>query len=418
MSTSRSILHVDMDAFFVSVELLRRPDLAGLPVVVGGTAGRGVVAAASYEARRFGVHSAMSSSQARRLCPQAVFLPANHSLYQEVSHQLHDIFLSFTPLIEPISVDESFLDVTGSEKLLGSAVDLAWRIRARVQDELGLACSVGLARNKFLAKLASDFAKPHATAQGIEPGHQVYCVAVDAELEFLYPLPVRALWGVGPVTLKKLESIGIRTVGDLAALHESDLQAAVGMSHGSHLFALGRADDDRPVEPDRVAKSIGHEETFSVDLVTAQEMRDEIVRLSEAVARRGRRAGVAAGTVLLKVKFSDFQTITRSVTPRSPITTAPAFVAALLPLLAKIDATQGVRLLGVHAQKLGEASTSARMFVEEDDSVEEVEHLWSATNEAIDEIVSRYGREAIRPASALADRKAPGDSPYGPDELV
>ena len=406
-----------MDAFFVSVELLRRPDLLGQPVVVGGTAGRGVVAAASYEARRFGVHSAMSSSQARQLCPQAVFLPANHSLYQEISHQLHDIFMSFTPLVEPISVDEAFLDVTGSEKLLGSAVDLAWMIRARVQNELGLACSVGLARNKFLAKLASDFAKPQVTAKGIEPGYQVYRVEVDAELEFLHPLPVRALWGVGPVTLKKLQSIGIRTVGDLAALQESDLQATLGMSHGSHLFALCRADDDRPVEPDRIAKSIGHEETFSVDLVTAQELRDEIVRLSEAVARRVRRAGVAAGTVLLKVKFSDFQTITRSVTPRSPITTGPAFVAALLPLLATIDTTQGVRLLGVHAQKLGEPASPARLFNDDDDSVEEVEQQWSATNEAIDEIVSRYGREAIRPASALSDRTAPGDSPYGPDEL-
>ncbi len=406
-----------MDAFFVSVELLRRPDLLGQPVVVGGTAGRGVVAAASYEARRFGVYSAMSSSHARRLCPQAIFLPANHSLYQEISHQLHDILISFTPLVEPISVDEAFLDVTGSEKLLGSAEDLAWMIRGRVKDELQLSCSVGLARNKFLAKLASDFAKPQASARGIEPGHQVYRVVPGAELEFLHPLPVKALWGVGPVTLKKLESIGIRTVGDLAALQESDLQAAVGMSHGSHLFALGRADDDRAVEPDRVAKSIGHEETFSVDLITTQELRDEIVRLSEAVARRVRRAGVAAGTVLLKIKFSDFQTITRSVTPRSPITTGPAFVAALLPVLATIDAAQGVRLLGVHAQKLGEPNSPMRLFGDDGDSVEEIEQQWSATNEAVDEIVSRYGRQAIRPASALSDHTAPGDSPYGPDEL-
>lgn len=412
-----------MDAFFVSVEVLRRPELRGKPVVVGSSGSRGVVAAASYEARRHGVFSAMASVTARRLCPDAVFIPADHGRYLEVSESLMDIFHRYTPLVEPISVDEAFLDVTGSTRLLGAPIAIARSLRATVLDETGLTCSVGLAGNKFLAKLGSEHAKPRATPLGVEPGHQVFEVAHGSERAFLAPLPVGELWGVGPATLAKLERLGIRRVADIAALDVSMLVTALGEAHGRHLHELARGIDDRPVVPDRAMKSIGHEETFDTDKFTREELRPELVRLSDAVARRVRRAGVAAATVSLKVKFSSFHTITRSVTPRVPLTSGPAIVAALWPLLEDVDVGQGVRLLGVYAQRLGEPSSdvglfegmgSARAGIDSGSGHDPgaVEGQWSATSAALDEIVDRYGRGAIGPASSLGE-PAPGESPWG-----
>ncbi len=404
-----------MDAFYVSVELARRPELRGLPVVVGGTAGRGVVSAASYEARRFGVHSAMSSAIARRMCPEAIFLPPDMSRYLEVSHQLHEIFETFTPLVEQISVDEAFMDVTGARSLLGSAQDIAWALRNRVKEETGLSCSVGIAPNKFLAKLASEHAKPRASADGIEPGHQVFEVVPGKELEFLHPLRVGALWGVGPATLAKLEALSIRTVGDLAASDVGIICAAVGEAHGRHLYALAHAADDRDVVPERNAKSIGHEETFAADLTTHEELRVQLVRLCDAVARRTRAAGVAAGTLMLKVKFSSFESVTRSTSPSMPLTTGPSMVAALEPLLASLDCAQGVRLLGVHAQKLStETGRSPRLFDDGGDTVEDIEEQWVPASRAIDSIVDKFGAGVIGPASAM-DKRRPGDSPFGPN---
>jgi DNA polymerase-4 len=404
-----------MDAFYVSVELARRPELRGLPVVVGGTAGRGVVSAASYEARRFGVHSAMSSALARRMCPEAVFLPPDMSRYLEVSHQLHEIFETFTPLVEQISVDEAFMDVTGARSLLGSAQDIAWALRARVKEETDLSCSVGIAPNKFLAKLASEHAKPRATPDGVEPGHQVFEVPPGKELDFLHPLRVGALWGVGPATLTKLEALSIRTVGDLAALDVGIICAAVGEAHGRHLYALAHAADDRDVVPERNAKSIGHEETFAADLTTHEELRVQLVRLCDAVARRTRASGVAAGTLMLKVKFSSFESVTRSTSPSMPLTTGPSMVAALEPLLAALDCAQGVRLLGVHAQKLStETGRSPRLFDDGGDTVEDIEEQWVPASRAIDSIVDKFGAGVIGPASAM-DKRRPGDSPFGPN---
>ncbi len=256
------MLHVDMDAFFVSVELRRHPELRGKPVVVGGTGPRGVVAAASYEARRFGVHSALPSAVARRRCPQAVFLAGDHALYSEVSEQVHAIFGRYTPLVEPLALDEAFLDVSGATRLLGPGAKIAARIRADVADELELGCSVGVAPNKFLAKLASVAAKPRATPERVLPGPGVVEVVPGAELDFLHPLPVSRLWGVGPVTLQRLERLGIRTVGDLARFDERTLRATLGQHQSAHLQALAWGRDDRPVETSRDAKSIGHEETY------------------------------------------------------------------------------------------------------------------------------------------------------------
>ncbi len=416
MTSARSILHVDMDAFYVSVELLRRPELRGKPVVVGGGAARGVVAAASYEARRYGVHSAMASSRARSLCPEAVFIPPDMSHYLEVSARLHDIFCSFTPLVEQISVDEAFMDVTGAGKLLGDPVAIAHALRDAVLLREGLTCSVGVAPNKFIAKLASEQAKPRASAAGVEPGHKVYRVEQGREIEFLHTLPVSSLWGVGPATQARLADLGVRTIEQLAALDVDLLRRIVGDAHGSHLHRLAHGIDDRDVEPERVAKSIGHEETFSEDLVTHDEMRIQLVRLCDAVARRTRAAGVAAGTMLLKVKFSSFESVTRSVTPTVPVTSGPAMVAALEPLLAGIEPAQGVRLLGVHAQKLTTGGNGAlRLFEDGSDAVESLEREWSEASRAVDSIIDKFGKGSIGPASVMGQRSRPGESPFGPD---
>jgi DNA polymerase-4 len=414
MTTNRSILHIDMDAFYVSVELLRHPELRGQPVVVGGTGGRGVVAAASYEARRYGIHSALSSAIARKLCPDAVFLPPDISHYVEFSQRLHTIFETFTPLVEQISIDEAFLDVTGASMLLGDAVSIAWALRERVVSETQLTCSVGVAPNKFLAKLASEHAKPRALAGGVQRGYQVFEVKPGNEKDFLLPLAVQSLWGVGPATLSKLEAIGVRTVADLAELDVGIVCAAVGDVNGRHLHALAQGIDDRIVQPERIAKSIGHEETFSTDLTTHDELRVQLVRLCDAVARRTRDAGVAAGTLLLKVKFSSFESVTRSVTPTVPLTTGPSMVAALEPLLAMLDYSQGVRLLGVHAQKLTEQSErTPRLFDDGGESPEDIEEHWKPASRAVDLIVDRFGAGMIGPVSGLHTKK-PGQSPSGP----
>ena len=414
MGRPRQILHVDMDAFFVSVELRRRPDLAGQPVVVGGTGRRGVVAAASYEARRFGVHSAMASVVAKRRCPHAVFLPGDHALYSDVSARVREILDRYTPLVEPLSLDEAFLDVTGSIGLFGPAPAIAARIRADVDRELALACSVGVAANKFLAKLASVEAKPVATPSGVRQGPGVVVVEAGHEQEFLGPLAVQRLWGVGPVTLDKLHRIGVRRVADLVAVDEAVLATALGPSQARHLFALARGIDDRPVEPEREAKSIGHEETFETNKHELSELRRELVRLSDAVAQRLRRADVGARTLTLKLRFdTGFQTITRSVTCAQPTDLAPEIVAILAPLLEAIDPSPGVRLLGVSGSNLGPVSRQLTL----DDAAAPIPD-WVAATEALDEIRQRFGASSIGPASALEDGRLrivrPGEQQWGP----
>ena len=418
MSNVRTILHVDMDAFYVSVELRRRPDLVGKPVVVGGTGNRGVIAAASYEARRFGVFSAMPSSTARRLCPNAVFLPGDHELYGSVSREVHEIFQSVTPFIEPLALDEAFLDVTGSVRLFGDGVAIAGIIREQVWSRLGLRCSVGVAPNKFLAKLASKAAKPIPQPDGVQEGPGVVEVRPGEELAFLHPLPVKALWGVGPATLERLTRLGVRTVRDLADIDEAVLVGAVGKAHGSHLHRLSWASDDRPVEVDREAKSIGHEETYATDLFTSAELRRELVRLADGVAGRLRAHGTAARTLQLKVRFAGFHTITRAVTLPSPVHTAHAIVQAVEPLLDAVDPTPGVRLLGVSGSNFGAPSEQLTL----DDIVADAatdEH-WETAELTIDAIRARFGTKAIGPASAV-DAKGlrlvrRGAQQWGPDQ--
>ena len=415
MTGPRQILHVDMDAFFVSVELRRRPDLAGQPVVVGGTGNRGVVAAASYEARRYGIHSAMPSTVARRRCPHAVFLPGDHALYGEVSAQVREIFDRYTPLVEPLSLDEAFLDVTGSLRLFGPAPDIAASIRRAVSDEISLGCSVGVAPNKFLAKLASVEAKPRATPSAIDPGPGVVVVEAGRERSFLDPLPVQRLWGVGPVTLDKLHRIGIRRVADLVAVDRSTLRAALGPSQADHLASLARGLDDRPVEPMREAKSIGHEETFATNTCTAEEMRTHVVRLADAVASRLRRAEVGARTLTLKIRFDDgFHTITRSTTAAEPVDQAGTIVALLQPIVDSIDPSPGVRLVGVSGSNLA-AVHHQLSFDEASDDVAD----FGARDAALDRIRDRFGADAIGPASAVRGGRVrnvqQGDQQWGPD---
>lgn len=399
MPVSRTVLHVDMDAFFVAVELRRHPELVGRPVVVGGTGRRGVVAAASYEARRFGVHSALSSAIARRRCPAAVFLPGDYGLYEQVSHEVRAIFDRYTPLVEPLALDEAFLDVTGSLRLFGSGTQIAADIRSTIADELGLGCSVGVAPNKFLAKLASVSAKPRATIDGIEPGPGVVEVLAGHELEFLHPLDVSRLWGVGPVTLERLRAIGITTVGDLAAAPPEAVERSVGRSLGAHLMALALGEDDRPVVADRRAKSIGQERTYAEDLRARDDIGRELVRLADAVGMRIRAAGVSARTITLKVRFGDFATITRSVTAPTPVHTATAIVRLVEPMVDVEDlqrriAAQGVRLLGISASNLDTAGEQLSLL---DPTADDDERA----TRALDEIRRRFGTDSILPASSV-----------------
>ena len=403
-----------MDAFYVSVELRRHPELRGKPVVVGGAAERGVVAAASYEARSYGVHSAIASVRAKRLCPDLVFLPGDHALYGEVSRQVHEIFRSFTPLVEPIALDEAFLDVTGSVRLYGSGVVIGHSIRDRIHDELDITCSVGVATSKFIAKLASEQAKPKASPKGPIFGPGVVEIAPGGELAFLHRLPVSALWGVGPATLSRLERIGITTVRDLALAPPNSVMVAVGKASARHLQALANGLDDRPVEPDRDTKSIGHEETFAVDLYSREAIHGELVRLCDSVATRLRAHQVAARSLHLKLKYADFRLITRSVTLAEPINSGPGILKVIDALLAGIDPSAGVRLVGVSGSNFGARALQQlsmdALFAPGADAPTAVgvdgQSGWDKASSAIDEVRSKFGSGAIRPIGALRVTKA------------
>ena len=399
-------LHVDMDAFYAAVEIRRRPELRGKPVVVGGTGSRGVVAAASYEARAFGIGSAMPSVRARRLCPHAVFLPGDHSHYGEVSEQVMAILRDVTPLVEPLSLDEAFLDVRGVARLLGPAPELAAQTRARILDQEQLTCSVGVASTKFMAKLATERAKPRVEPTGPAYGSGIHVVEAGTELEFLHRLPVTALFGVGPATSRRLVRLGIETVGDLASLPEPAAVAALGAAAGRHLHRLANGIDHRPVVVNRLPRSISHEETFPRDLHTPAELEAEATRLADAVARRLRASSVQARTITLKLRFGDFRTITRSVTLPDPTDGAREVVAAARDLLFQIDTAPGVRLLGVGASGLVDAA--ARQL-----SLEDGPQVHDAAERVADQIRDRFGSSAIGPAAAIRGRgglRSPSDA--------
>lgn len=417
----RSILHVDMDAFYASVELVRRPELRELPVVVGGTGRRGVVAAASYVARSYGIFSAMPSSQAKRLCPHAVFLAGDHDLYGEVSKRVMAVFADVTPLVEPLSLDEAFLDVTGAHLSQGSSQRIAESIRSRIYEAEGLTCSVGIAPNKFLAKLGSEQAKPKPSPTGPIYGRGIFEIHAGEELEFLSPLPVRKLWGVGPATAKRLASLGIESVGDLAAMDERQLMAALGSAQGRHLHALAHARDDRPVDPDRETKSISHEETFAHDLNDRDELHTELVRQSDAVALRLRKNELAARTVQLKVRFGDFSTITRRITADRTFSDSGTVLTLARGLLDEVDVTPGVRLLGVGVANL-QQDPGQQLALDLDATAESGGALSTdavVTDQVVDDVRERFGVGAIGPAAATVDGalrvKRRGEQQWGPN---
>ncbi|MGH9056108.1 MAG: DNA polymerase IV [Acidimicrobiales bacterium] len=411
-----TILLVDMDAFYAAVEVLDDPSLTGKAVIVGGTGARGVVASCSYEARAYGVRSAMPSTRARRLCPNAVFLAGRFDRYAAVSRQIHEVFRRFTPLVEGISLDEAFLDVTGSERLFGPGPVIAATIRDTIAAEVGLTCSVGVAPVKFLAKLASEAAKPLAGPDGVTPGPGVVTVELGQELAFLHPLPVEALWGVGPATSARLRRLGITTIGELAAVPAATLESAVGRANGGHLSRLAHAIDDRRVEPDREVRSVSHEETYATDRRDREGLHQEVVRMSDAVASRLRRAGLAGRTVTLKVRYGDFETRTRSRTNNSPLSEGPVIATLAASLLDGVDVDPGVRLLGVGVSNLvrGDAGAGEQM------SFDVGATSWRTASGAVEAVRQRFGDEMVGPAALLGAQglhvKRPGDTQWGPAE--
>jgi DNA polymerase-4 len=380
------ILHVDMDAFFASVEQRRRPELRGRPVVVGGTGPRGVVSSASYEARAYGVRSAMPGRQAQRLCPGAVFLPPDMSAYAEASRAVMAIFFDVTPLVEPISVDEAFLDVSGAVRLFGPPRQIARTIRARVAAEQRLTCSVGVASTKFMAKLASTRAKPDG----------LLVVPVAEALAFLHPLGVEALWGVGEKSAELLRRLGLRTVGDVAQAPIGLLRRALGPAAAEHLHELAQGRDPRPVSPERVDKSVGAETTFDVDISDPEPIRRALLALAERVGARLRAAGMAGRTIAVKVRFADFRTVSRSRTLTTPTDVAREIFDVAWQLSRDAAGSAALRLVGVRAEGLVPASTAARQ-----PTIGEREQGWREAERAGDAVTARFGRGAVGPASLL-----------------
>ena len=377
-----------MDAFFVEVERRRRPELRGVAVVVAGLGGRGVVTSASYEARRCGVASAMPTVHARRLCPQARFLPPDHRAYSGASEEVFAVFASFTPVVEPVSVDEAFLDIAGLRLTYPSPEAVGGALRAAVRELTGLPASVGLATSKLLAKLASRAAKPDG----------MRLVPAGEEAEFLRPLPVRALWGVGEATQARLEELGVRTVGDLAAMPRDLLERRLGPALGTHLGDLARAHDPRPVEGGGAAKSISVEETFAVDLEGRPALEEELLRLSDRLAGRLRSAGATARVVSLKVRFSDFTTIGRSRTLPAAVGTAQDLYRAALGLLDRAGVgRRRVRLLGLAGEGLEEAEAQRQLPLER--------RPWEEVEAAVGRVRERFGRDAVRRARLVGRRK-------------
>lgn len=376
--TGTRILHVDMDAFYAAVEVLDDPSLKGLPLIIGAPDGRSVVSSASYEARRYGVRAAMPVGQAMRLCPTAKIVMPHFERYQAISKQVMSVFESFTPLVEPLSVDEAFLDVQGVRRLWGSPGQIARLVRERVFAEVGIACSVGVAATKHVAKMASTISKPDG----------LLIIAAADTLDFLTPRSVRAMWGVGPKAAESLEARGIRTIGDIRDAPQEMLDRAVGAALGSRLSQLSRGHDARVVETTRVDKSIGHEETFDVDVTDREFLRAELLRLADRVAVRLRRAEWECATVAIKIRFDDFTTLSRSQTLTEATSVGQRIGEAAQTLYESIDRRDPVRLVGVRAEKLRSAGGAAFALWDDD------EH-WRKVEGALDDAHARFGNATI-----------------------
>lgn len=392
----RTILHLDLDAFYAAVEQQDHPELRGRPVIVGGSLQRGVVSACSYEARTFGVHSAMAMTRAVRLCPQAVVLPVRMRRYQQASAEVFAIFARYTDRLEPLSIDEAFLDVTGCERLFGPPLAIAGKIRAEVRRELGLAVSAGVAPNKFLAKLASEAAKPDGVLE----------VRPEAVDDFLLPLPVGRLWGVGKITADRLRRLGLETVADLRQVDRPRLRRWFGAA-GEQLWALARGEDERPVTAVEAAKSIGCEETFARDLVQAGELQRELLALAERTGRRLRQQQMTGRCLTLKVRYADFETVTRSQTLAEGTDHAPELLRLAMDLLAKTEAgPRPVRLLGLGLSRLAPREGGQHELFPE------AGRRLQSLDRAVDQLYRRFGTSGICRASLLmAKSDATGHKP-------
>ena len=391
---SEPILHVDMDSFFVEIERLEDPRLVGKPVAVGGTGPRGVIASASYEARRFGVHSAQPTAVALRMCPQLVLVPPTHGRYGEVSVEVFALFRSVTPLVEGLSLDEAFLDVSGLRFHHESPATVGELLRSRIRSELGLPASVGVAANKFLAKLASEAAKPDGLLH----------VHVESQLQFLHQLPAESLWGVGPATLAGLKRLGVETVGDIAELPVSTLSRSLGPTVGPHLHDLANGIDKRRVEPDGEAKSVSVEQTYDVDLTGREVIESALLAHAHRLSGRLRRSGLAARTVNLKIRYEDFTTYTRSHTLDGGLQGARELFRVGKDLLRQVDSTRPVRLLGLGGSSLEEADLPRQLDIK-------ASRRWDQVEDAVANVRDRYGDDAVKPARLVGK---PDDQPKNP----
>ena len=379
-----TILHVDMDAFYASVAELDNPQYKGKALVVGAGV-RGVVLSANYEARKFGIRAAMPVGRAKRMAPHAIFIAPEHHRYAEISERVMQIFHSYTPLVEPISLDEAFLDVTGSKKLFGDGREIATRIRAQVEKEEGITCSVGIAQSKFIAKLASQHCKPNGMLE----------IKSDRIIEFLHPLPVRAIWGVGPKTAESLDRLGLHTVADIANTSRATLIRALGDATGESLYELAWGRDYRDVVPDEPEKSIGNEETFARDIDSPEEILAEFLRMTEKATARLRERKLFAKTISIKIKFADFSSLTRSKTvPLGIDSTHETYEIVKKLYLALRNDGARIRLVGVSLGNLDEDSPVQLELGAR-------EHGWRDADTAIDKAKARFGRGSVRPGRLI-----------------
>jgi DNA polymerase-4 len=382
-----SILHVDMDAFYALASLLSRPELRGMPVIIAGGGNRGVVLSSTYEARAFGVAAAMPIARARRLCPQATVVPPDYARYERISRAVMAVFASVTPIVEPLSLDEAFLDVSGARRRLGSPRQIAQRIRDTIADEQGITCSVGVATTKFIAKLASGLAKPDGLL--VVPETEV--------VGFLHQLPVGALWGVGERTEEALQRLGLHTVADIAHTPVDTLRRALGENAGPALHALAWGRDSRTVTPTRRERSIGADETFSFDVDDPAYIHRELLKLSDRTAARVRAAGMVGRTISIKVRFSDFTTITRSKTLRDPTDVSRDIYSTARALFDGLALQRArLRLVGVRMEGLLDSDQAPIQGL-----LDEPEHGWRDADRAVDQASARFGAGAVRPASLV-----------------
>jgi DNA polymerase-4 len=385
----RTILHVDLDAFFVSVELLERPDLRGRPVAVGGHPDqRGVIASASYEARKSGVRSALPTRTAFQLCPELILLPGRHDLYEQHSRKVMTMLREITPQIEQISIDEAFLDITGTELRYGSPEQLARNLHDRIRDDFGLPCSIGVASNKLVAKIATEQAKPD----------NIRSVPAGEEAMFLAPLPVRALWGVGPKTAEILKRLGIETIGQIAQARSDVLAYRLGKNGADDLLRRAHGLDDSPVEDERIVKQISQETTFAKDISDAKRLRATILELSEGVGRRLREDDLSARTIAIKLRYGDFTTFTRQTTLPQPIDLDQDIFEQAWLLFQQHWTKRAIRLIGVAARQLNPAARQLELFEQRDDRAERL-------TRTVDDIRHKYGAESLKRGSTLRPAK-------------